>query len=111
MKFGKDSDQWPKDSLRRSLLLNYPGCKSVVEALELTKKTSSQNQRPTELSEEYKSMRQIIIDIENLINGYDIDLMGPELRDELKFMPLKNIEDAVKWKENWFRVLRMQRED
>jgi hypothetical protein len=105
MKFGKDSDQWPRDSLRRTLLLNYPGCKSVTEALELARKPSSSNQRPPELTKEYESMRKAIIDIANVLDGYNIDLLDPRLREELARMPLKSLEDVEAWKQSWLGII------
>ncbi len=60
-----------KDSLKKTLLMNYPGCKSAVDAFELAK--SQLSERPSETTQEYKSMRQAIIDIEISINGFDID--------------------------------------
>ncbi len=58
-----------------------------------------------ELSLEYKSMRQAIIDIEILINGFDIDLMDPVLRDTLRVMPLKSLGDIELWKKSWERAI------
>ncbi len=111
MKFKKDSDQWPRDSLRRTLLLNYPGCKSATEAFELARNPANKIQTPLEPTQEYKSMRQAIIDIEVLINGFDIDLMDPELRESLKSMPLKNLGDIELWKSAWTEVMTKPKKD
>ncbi len=101
MKFGKDSDQWPKDSLRRSLLLNYPGCKSSLDALALTKSQLNES-----ASQEYKSMRQAIIDIELSLNGIDIDLLDSSVRDNLREMPLKTLGDIELWKQGWMTAIK-----
>ncbi len=64
-----------------------------------------------ELNLEYKTMRQAIIDIEILINGFDIDLIDPDVRENLREMPLKNVGDVKLWKDAWERVMRKLRED
>ena len=88
-------------SLKRALLMNYPGCSSALEAFDQVMKTSSQNQRSTELPLEYESMRNAINDIANALDGYNIDLMDQPLRKELADMPLKSVEDIEKWKQSW----------
>ena len=103
MKFKKDSDHWPKDSLKRSLLMNFPGCKNSVEAM-LKQKSS---QTPSE----YKTMCQIIIDIEKALDGYDIDLMDFSMREKLSLMPLRNIGEALLWKDAWMEVLKRLKRD
>ncbi len=109
MKFGKDSDQWPRDSLKRSLLLNFPGCKSPLEALELIK--SQRNQTASQSMEEYKSMRQAIIDIELSLNGIDIDFIDSSLRENLRLMPLKCLGDIELWREAWMKAIPRLRKD
>ncbi len=92
-----------KDSLKKTLLMNYPGCKSAVDAFELAK--SQLSERPSETTQEYKSMRQAIIDIEISINGFDIDRMDQGVRDSLKQMPLKTLGDISLWKEGWMKAI------
>ena len=93
-----------KDSLKKTLLMNYPGCKSAVDAFELTKLNLSQ--RPSETSKEYKSMRQAIIDIELSLNGFDIDEMDSFVRGELRDLPLKTLGGIEVWKEGWMKAIR-----
>ena len=102
MKFKKESDNWPKESLKRSLLLNYPGCKSTTEALAFVK--SQKNETPSEI-EKYERMRQAIIDIEVHLNGFDIVFMDTDLRIKLGEMPLKDLGDVQLWKEAWMRAI------
>lgn len=103
MKFFKDSSQWPRDSLKRALLLNYPGCKSSLDALALRKKElSSQeltaSQTPS-LNQDYIIMRDIINELTSLIT-FDIDELDIETR-----LRLANINDSIEWKNAWLHVL------
>lgn len=98
MKFKKDSDHWPKDSLKRSLLMNFPGCKNSVEAM--------LKQKASQTPDEYKTMRQIIIDIEKELDGYDIDLMDFSTREKIALMPVRNIGEALLWKDAWMGILK-----
>jgi hypothetical protein len=93
-----------KDSLKKTLLMNYPGCKSAVEAFEFAK--SQKIETASQASEEYESMRQIIIDVELAINGFDIDLMDGSLRAELRDMPLRTLDEAVLWRDAWIRTMK-----
>ncbi len=106
MKFRKDSDQWPKDSLKRSLLLNYPGCKSTLEAFNLIK--SQQSQTPLEtpkVNEDYKIMRDAIKAIESAIGDFDIDNLSSDIRLQLNNIPLNNIPNVILWRDSWLKVL------
>ncbi len=90
--------------------MNYPGCKSVLDAFESIKKNSKQEQSPAGEPNDYEIMRQIIIDIERELNGLDIDLLDKVLRDKLAMMPIRNIGEATTWKESWFQAIKMHTE-
>lgn len=102
MKFKKDSDNWPKDSLRRSLLMNFPGCKNSIEAFEKLRIS-----KPSD----YEIMRQIILSIEKELDGYDIDLMDFSLRERVSLMPLRDIGEALRWKDAWMEILKKLKRD
>lgn len=101
MKFGKDSNYWPKDSLKRSLLLNYPGCKSVLDAFHLTKQSGNTTSlKLPSINEDYVLMRDVIIELTSKID-FDIDELDVKTKESLA-----NISDPVLWRDSWLDVLR-----
>ena len=100
MKFG--SVDGSKD---RFLSLN--GSSSVLEALEKAK-TSSQNKRPPEVSKSPPSLstalNQSVKDITKALNGFDIDLLDPKIREKLKNMRFESVEDIFLWRDAWVKV-------
>ncbi len=101
MKFGKDSEYWPKDSLKRSLLMNYPGCKSTLDAFNLVKSQSNQTATQTpSINEDYIIMRDIINELSSLIT-FDIDDLDINTR-----VSLADIKDPREWKDAWLGVIR-----
>ena len=100
---------WPDGSLERHLKLNHPGCKSAVEAVKrvISSKNDTASQAPEkqEPLSDVETMRKVIASIENLINGFDIDLLNEKTRSSLTAMPLTNAQEVSAWEKAWLKVL------
>lgn len=94
VKFDNPRKQTP-DGLKKSLLLNYPGCSNVLEALEKAKTKTPSN---------YEVLRSAISEIRDYLGDYDIDLMDRNKRIELYKIPLDSIKNVELWKRGWLNV-------
>ncbi len=97
------SHNWPEDSLQKTLLRDFPGCKTLQEALE-KQKVKVPKQESKRYHPDYYPMKALIKEIEMFIelNKSDYDALSQETRDRLSAMPIKNIDEARFWKEAIF---------
>lgn len=103
---------WPEGSLERCLKLNYPGCKSPLDALAKTlslkhSHTASQSmEEPLNLEiDTYAAMIKILKDLESffLINNYE--LIPLSQREHIARIPIKTLDDAKFWQRELKRSL------
>lgn len=106
---------WPDRSLEKSLVRDYPGCKSAFEAVQkvLSKEKPIQDQpalqphqritKPT--NEDYLVMKQAILDIEIALKGIDLSKLPKETREQIAKMPITQASEALDWKAAWLKAL------
>jgi hypothetical protein len=107
----KQKEHWPDGALERSLIRDYPGCKSVLEALSRalsSKQPVQPNVTPTEVSvkeselDRYLALRESIRTVEHFIhNGFDTWSVDEETRKRLNEMPINSIAEALLWRDCW----------
>lgn len=101
-KHGTDED------IRKILLLNYPGCKTIAEALEKQKRDIKGIVESPIIEVIPKTIVEIfneaVKNIASYLDGYDIDLMDQQLRFDLSKMPLNTIPEINLWRETWSSV-------
>lgn len=108
---GKGSNVWDKDSLRRTLVRDYPGASNVQEALSKARELlSSETKTSTPVTDviapptDYEIMRDCIKAIEAVYDpSADYD---PLVVAELSFLPLKTPADAFKWRDAWLELIK-----
>ncbi len=97
---------WPADSLKRTLLKDYPGCKTAAEAVKKAIQDKNQTASQTPKEEDLGDvMRAAIREVEELQKGIDLDLIFQKTREELQSMPLNSKEDITLWKNAWVREI------
>lgn len=91
-------------SLERSLVRDFPGCKSVVQALQkvITEKQGNTALQP---SEEYQIMLDAIYEITLASKDFDFDEMRSETCTVLSQMPLNDCGQVIRWKNAWLKVI------
>lgn len=98
---------WPEGSLERSLIRDYPGCKTIQEALNKQLKKApivAQSKETVKYHPDYYAMRAIIKEMEVFfeINKESYETLSQETRDRLKGMKVKTLDEAKFWKEHIF---------
>lgn len=106
---------WPDRSLEKSLVRDYPGCKSAFEAVQKVLGTKPPQQDQTALqptqritkptNEDYLVMKQAILDIEIALKGIDLSLLSKETREQIAKMPITTASEALDWKNAWLKAL------
>jgi len=114
----RQKESWPTGSLERTLLRDFPGSRSLLDALKKTLLKNSpsseelqenrstpgssvKTKEPTEL-EKYKALRESILTIEHYVhNGFDTWKVDEHVRKRLNEMPLNSILDAHLWRDCW----------
>lgn len=117
----KQKAHWPTGSLERSLTRDFPGSKSLLDALNKTISSNTpgtatqtmenaRSSEPTE-KEKYLAMREAIKSIElETINGFDTDLIPKEIRERLANIPINSIDEAKFWADCWIKEIKKIRE-
>lgn len=111
-------EHWPEGSLERSLLRNYPGCKTAVEALNkaLKAKTPLANivveHKPVETErEKYVALRDAISSTAHYVHhGFDTWLVPEEVRKRLNDMPINSVAEALFFRDAWVKEIRKIKE-
>lgn len=105
MKFKPHARHGTDEDLKKLLLVNYPGCKTVSEALEKEKKNRIPSP-PQDLPSltPVDVLRTAILDIQNHLNNFDIDFMDQELRLSLSKIPLDSVENITRWRDEWLKI-------
>lgn len=107
---------WPKDSLRRVLTRDFPGCKTALEAFQkivsekkpvgehkarsLTKLKTEGHPTPLE-----NILRNAILEVERFQKDIDPTLILQKTRDDLALMPLETEEEIILWRDAWIREI------
>lgn len=106
MKFKPIAKNGTDEDIKKILLLNYPGCNSIAEALE----KQTKEMRPS-LPQDLPLVETIgevfyesVNNIESYLNGFDIDLLDPKIRFDLSKMPTSTIPEIKLWREKWLSV-------
>lgn len=105
-------DKWPKEALRLTLMRDYPGCKSVREALEKARsRLKNQPQKSPDIKFELRDlhveqlqMRQIIDAVTKRLECVDIDRIPFKVKEHITRMPLTTLDEAQAWRDAWFKV-------
>lgn len=110
---------WPTGSLERSLVRDFPGCKSAIEALNKTIKSIT----PTEIAitenkpvieselDRYIALRESIKTIENYEHhGFNTWLVPDHVRTRLNAMPIHSVEEARLWRDSWVKEIKKIKE-
>jgi hypothetical protein len=118
---------WPTGSLERTLIRDYPGCKSLLEALK-QRITPKQDVTPTESPagsiervreiivkeselDKYLALRESIKSIANYVHlGFDTWQVAEHIRLKLNAMPITSIEEAYLWRDYWKAEIKKIRE-
>lgn len=93
---------WPKESLKRALLRDFPGCSNSLEALK--KVIESKNQTATQVPQQEdlpELLRTVIKSLEELQSQVDVDLIPLETRSILAELPLTTREEILEWESRW----------
>ena len=98
---------WDNESLKRTLVRDYPGAKSLHEAVSMartnpakTSEPSLKEYRENPLTEAY---RTAVLELEKV---YDPEApYDPEKVKELAAKPLKTVQDVISWKEAWMTLI------
>lgn len=94
-------------SLKKVLLRDYPGAKTVQEAIQLARKDNPIiNQRAAQVMDEYQTMHNAIDQITKECLNFDIETLDLSVRDRLSRMKLNTTEDVLSWRDEWLRLLR-----
>lgn len=104
---GKDRDwdwdrkTWPQDSLKRTLVRDFPGSKGILDALKKT--IESKNESALQLSEKEKleAVRKIIKEIELLLETVSFESITKSKRESLALLPLTSLGEAEAWRDAW----------
>lgn len=120
-------ESWPIGSLSRTLIHDFPGCKSLLDALAKTILNNSPSSKeplekrtineaevkikePTEL-EKYLALRENIKTIEHYIhNGIDTWIVDEATRERLAKIPINSVAEALFWRDSWVKEIRKVRE-
>lgn len=103
---------WPEGSKERALVRDFPGCKTVAEALKkaITQKQNVIPEESSEIKPELADtsliMKEAVLDIEKALNGRDIEKGCPVVRARMSAMPLNTKEDILKWRDAWLKVIK-----
>ena len=94
---------WPKDSLKRTLLMNHPGCDSAVAAVKslIAKQDQLNIDSPPEIPNEFQVMHDTIEELKVYLKDFDYELLINGKREELANMPTKTIDEAKAWRDAW----------
>lgn len=109
---GKGDKVWDPDSLRRALVKDFPGCKTVQEAIELERSRLKGDNPPpipplTEVSETtpiYDLTRDALKAIEAEFDP--IAKYPPEIVRQLAEKQLKTAQDVIEWRDAWLTLIR-----
>lgn len=96
--------------LKRHLMLNYPGCKSIQDAVQmiLSEKNNKQNitasqSTQIELADKLKQVQDIVAEKYSLIEAEKI----PQItREKLALMPLDSIQTIRAWGIAWLEAIK-----
>lgn len=96
---------WPKDSLKRTLVRDFPGSKSLQDALKKTIELKNQTAAQTTKDETYEAVRQIIKEIELLLETVSFESIAIHKRESLALLPLTSLGEAEVWRDAWKKVV------
>jgi hypothetical protein len=120
-------ESWPAGSLERTLIRDYPGSKSLSDALKRTILNNSPSSKepeknrtineaevkikePTEI-EKYRALQESIKNIEHYSHlGFDTWQVPEHTRARLNAMPLNSIEEIILWRDHWKAEIRKIKE-
>ncbi len=91
---------WPRGSFERA----YPSCSSVLEAFYKAKK-SPIKPVAAQVTEEERSLKEAISQIEEAQKDFDLDKISLQMRDRLAKMPLTTVIEISLWRDLWLKVL------
>lgn len=107
---GKGNQVWDKDSLKRALVRDYPGARTVQEALaqaikekkEIPKTENSltEDSDPALIFEQAKRAIEAVFD-ENV----DYEKLYPDKYQEIAQIELKTPSDVFKWQALWLELI------
>lgn len=104
-----DDITWPAEALRRTLLRDFPGCKTANEAVKKVMLNRTKDQSPAgtpvKALTDVEAVLWAIIEISDRAQAFDIDLMNQDLRKKLAEMPLTNRAELKAWTLAWFDVM------
>lgn len=93
----------------RVLAMNYPGAKSVIDAVQMargkTLKPSKEIPTKDENKEKYEAMREAIISIANEFSSVS-SLIKEQETKSINQMPLTSVEEIKAWQEKWLGLIR-----
>ena len=98
---------WDSESLKRTLVRDYPGAKSLHEAVRMAKtnpaKTSEPDLKENKENPLTEAYRTAVLELEKV---YDPNAQyDPEKVSELAVKPLKTVQDVISWKEAWLTLI------
>jgi hypothetical protein len=116
---GKANQVWDGDSLKRTLVRDYPGASNVQEALAQARAKQDPNEHipfPCETktktpvtdvpvpATDYEIMRDCIKAIEAVFDP--VAKYDPEIVSQLAKGTLETAEDAIKWRDGWLDLIK-----
>jgi len=98
---------WDSESLKRTLVRDYPGAKSLHEAVKMARtnpaKTSEPDLKENKENPLTEAYRTAVLELEKV---YDPNAQyDPEKVKELAIKPLKTVQDVNSWKEAWLALI------
>ena len=105
---------WDSESLKRTLVRDYPGAKSLQEAVSMAKSKPAQVKEPVLIQEKEEdplteTYRTAVLEIEKV---YDpLANYCPETVKELATKPLKTSQDVISWRDGWLDLIRSHTDD
>ncbi len=92
---------WPKESLQRTLVRDFPGCKSALEAVQKLLATKQETKPAAQAIDLGECLRNAIKHVEVLSNSIDQALLDEETEAALTGMPLTTEAEMKAWVNAW----------
>lgn len=104
---------WDSESLKRTLVRDYPGAKTLQEAVSMAKSKPAQviepkleEKKENPLTELYRTAVSEIEKVYDPLANY-----CPETVKELATKPLKTSQDVISWRDRWLDLIRSHSDD
>ncbi len=97
---------WPEGSKERFLLRDFPGCKTLAEALkeETLKRQDSLNPKSSLTTEEIMTRATALL--KTASEGFDYKSMSLEDEAKMAAMPITTVDEINAWTKAWLTIFK-----